>query len=531
MRETTRQPPRAGGGRRRQPHKRGAAPVPAWAEQRRRRRDTASGFDGFVWAWNNHQGRGTPALHTEMATWLQQAWDGGRRRLLLLVFRDAGKSTLVGLFCAWLLSRDANLRILVLSAEGALAAKMTRNVRRVIELHPMTRHLLPERREQWASDQITVRRGLNHRDPSLLARGIGANITGSRADVVVCDDVEVPNTTGTPDKRASLRERLREMGFVLVPGGAQLYVGTPHSYYSIYADEPRAEAGEDAPFLDGFDRLTLPLLDAEGRSRWPERFTPEAVERLRAESGPARFRSQMLLLPTHAHEVRLDPDRLVRYAGEIELSRANGAPRLAIEGRRMAGAACFWDPAFGRPGGRGDASVVACVFTDEAGGYWLHAIEYLRFDPARVAEADPATQLCRGVADFLARYEQPAVTVETNGLGRFLPGLLRRELKARGVAAAVGEHVSTRAKEQRILDALDPLLAAGALRAHARVWDTPFVREMREWLPGGRGADDGLDAVSGCILAQPVRLGGGPAPVARRSDWRGGAAYKALTEP
>ena len=53
----------------------------------------------------------------------------------------------------------------------------------------------------------------------------------------------------------------------------------------------------------------------------------------------------------------------------------------------------------------------------------------------------------------------------------------------------------------------DPLLAAGALRAHASVWQTPFVREMREWLPGGRGEDDGLDAVSGCILGQPVRLG------------------------
>ena len=41
--------------------------------------------------------------------------------------------------------------------------------------------------------------------------------------------------------------------------------------------------------------------------------------------------------------------------------------------------------------------------------------------------------------------------------------------------------------------------------------------------PGGRGRDDGLDAVAGCLLGEPVRLpravaGGAPA----RPDWRFG---------
>ena len=61
---------------------------------------------------------------------------------------------------------------------------------------------------------------------------------------MICDDVEVPNTAGTQHKRLELRERLREASFVLVPDGTQLYIGTPHSYYSIYADEARPELGE-----------------------------------------------------------------------------------------------------------------------------------------------------------------------------------------------------------------------------------------------------------------------------------------------
>ncbi len=88
--------------------------------------------------------------------------------------------------------------------------------------------------------------------------------------------------------------------------------------------------------------------------------------------------------------------------------------------------------------------------------------------------------------------------------------------------------MSVTAKDTRILNAFDPLLAAGALRAHASVWETPFIREMREWLPGGRGRDDGLDAVSGCILAQPVRLGPSrPAPP--RRDWRHTGQWRAQT--
>ena len=209
-----------------------ASPSRRW-----RRHRPPIGFRQFVWLWNRCQGQTTPPLHVEIAEWLERCWREDDRRLVLLVFRSAGKSTLVGIFCAWLLLNDADLRILVLAAEHDLARKMVRNVKRIIERHPATRHLVPRRAEQWASDQFTVRRRLTRRDPSLLARGIGANITGSRADIVICDDVEVPNTCATALRREELRSRLHEISYVLVPGGLQLYVGTPHSYDSIYAEE------------------------------------------------------------------------------------------------------------------------------------------------------------------------------------------------------------------------------------------------------------------------------------------------------
>ena len=193
---------------------------------------------------------------------------------------------------------------------------------------------------------------------------------------------------------------------------------------------------------------------------------------------------------------------------------------LSIGGRRMVSATAWWDPAYGSPGA-GDASVVAAVFVDAEGAYWLHGIRYLSHDPAQLQETDEATQLCRQVAAFAAEMRLPAIVIETNGLGRFLPALLRRELGAAGVACAVVERFSHASKEQRILDAFDPLLAAGALHAHASVWSTPFIEEMREWRPARRCRDDGLDAVSGCLLAEPVRLRRfAPGP---RREWRPGS--------
>jgi len=41
---------------------------------------------------------------------------------------------------------------------------------------------------------------------------------------------------------------------VLTPDDTQLYIGTPHSYYSIYADEAREELAEAQPFLASFAR-------------------------------------------------------------------------------------------------------------------------------------------------------------------------------------------------------------------------------------------------------------------------------------
>jgi predicted phage terminase large subunit-like protein len=486
-------------------------------------------FPEFIWIWNRTQNMTTPAVHLRMARWLFERWESGDRKLVLLAFRSSGKSTLVGLFCAWLLLRDADLRIVVIAGDFALAKKMVRNVRRLIERHPLTTGLKPTRADLWAADQFTIPRRLELRDPSMLAKGVSANITGLRADAIVFDDVEVPNTTDTAAKRESLRERLREAEYLLSPDGLKLYIGTPHCYYSIYSKEPRIELGEPRAFLDGFHRLELPILNELGESAWPERFSQERIQDILAATGPAKFQSQMLLRARPPADCRLDPERLRVYHDELIYREGNRTASLTLGDKRLVSASCWWDPAYGAPGG-GDANAVAAVFTDEGGCYWLHRLEYITHDPALLEVVDEATQLCRRVAALVRELHLPAVVVETNGIGRFLVGLLRQQIARAGLRCAVLEHASRANKDLRILEAFDAVLAAGRLFVHESVWSSAFIQEMREWKPGSaRCQDDGLDAVSGCLLSEPVRLprlAQQPTPGSGRHSWRGGGSFR-----
>jgi hypothetical protein len=465
----------------------------------------------FAWIWNRRARLGTPALHRRVLRWLEEAQATGDPRLLLMAFRGAGKSTLIGLFCAWTLYRRPDTRILVLAADHALATRMVATVRRILARHPLCGALLPEHGEgSWAADRFTVARGAVLRDASMLAAGISGNITGARAEMIICDDVEVAGNCDTPAKREELRERLGEAEFVLTPGGTMLYVGTPHCAESLYAE------GDEA-FLAGYRRLVVPLLDAEGRSAWPERFGEDAVAKLRQRVGPLAFRRQMMLEPVAEEAARLDPALIARYRAEPEYREANGRGVLTLMGTRLVSGGGWWDPALGRPG-RGDSSVVAATYADAEGRHYLHRLLYVTQDPG--AAEDAATQQCRAVAALARDLMLPVLRVETNGIGGFLPGLLRQELSRIGHACAVREMSSRVPKVNRILGALDPVLAARRLSAHESIFRTRFPAEMTAWRPEASSGDDALDAVAGCLLSEPVRLPLLP-PRAGPPGWRG----------
>lgn len=459
-------------------------------------------FVTFIDLWNNEQQYDTPLIHQKMAKWLQAAWEKGEKRLLMMAFRASGKSTIVGLFAAWLLNQDQDLRILVLAADASLSRKMVRDVRRIIEQHPSTLHLVPQKIDQWASNRFTISRPRQLRDPSMLGMGVTSNITGSRADVIIYDDVEVPNTCNTVEKRDALRTRLIESNFILVPDGTQIYVGTPHSYFSIYAKMPRTEINEKEPFLDGFKRFFLPVLNKLKESVWPERFSKSYIDQLKKQSGPTKFLSQMMLEPVSVFESRLDKNLLKFYQDDLIYKEVNKSTVLSISDRKVISCSVWWDPAFGSA--KGDNSVLATIFTDETGLHYIHHIEYINIENISL---DEATAQCKIVSRLIRQFYCPSVTIETNGIGNFLPNILRQELAKKNIACAVIGTSTNKPKNDRILEAFDAQLAAQNIYVHESVRKTPFLREMIEWNPASKNnKDDGLDAVAGALNQEPVRI-------------------------
>lgn len=462
-------------------------------------------FPIFATMWNQLQGLKTPRVHYKIILWLEACWEQENKRMLLMAFRSCGKSTMVGLFCAWLIFRNPDIRILVLAADTNLAKKMVRNVKRIIERHPLTAHLKPNKPDQWASEYFTVRRKTELRDPSMLARGITSNITGLRADLIICDDVEVPNTCDTAEKRKDLRVRLSEMEYVLVSGGAKLFVGTPHTYHSIYNDKPQIELGEQDEFLYDYKRLRIPIYNLNQEIAWPEKYSRHDIKMMKKQTGPAKFKSQMLLEPVNIQECRLDSKNLHIYEDNIDYSEAGHQPVLKIGDQKMISASAWWDPSFGAS--HSDGSVLACLFVDEEGHFYLHNLTMITKDWDGAGDDDPASIQCRKVSQILAQNYMPNVNIETNGIGKFLPAILKNELAKIGHRCAVQEITSRTNKDQRILEAFDVVLAARLLHVHKSVLQTPFITEMQEWHPGkSKGHDDTLDAVAGAINQEPVRI-------------------------
>lgn len=494
---------------------------------------TMVAFPLFCALWYVVAGYPFPRHQQRLAKFLETAWQDNKKQLLIMAFRAAGKSTLVGLFCAWLLYHNNNWRILVLSAEQSLATKMVRVVKQLIERHPLLKGLKPDRPEQWASDEFTIARDQLLRDPSMVARGLYANITGFRADIIICDDVEVPSNSDSADKRRALRRRLAEIDFVLAQpvitkptsdhettqdtnnqhnkGGMQIYIGTPHARDSIYNTTPGG-------FLSGFYPFILPLLDQQGQSAWPEKFSPAVIEKLRTRQGIRQFARQMMLRQDDEERQLIDSNLIREYDANLSHHESNGISQFFLLGQWLpsgaalktpiAGIGCFWDPAFGAPDKKGDGSVVAVVMKDSAGHYYIQTVCYLT-TPHHI---NPAQEQIERVLVLVAQYGIQRITVENNGLGQFLPGLLRAEIKKRRWLVAVQEATARGSKAGRIFAVFDSLLAAGALHAHRSLRQTKFYDEMADFRltsdSSSNRHDDGLDAVAGCLQQPFHRLHG-----------------------
>ena len=258
------------------------------------------------------------------------------------------------------------------------------------------------------------------------------------------------------------------------------------------------------PFLSGYKLLKIPIIDAVGNPAWPELFPLPKINQMRQTVGARHFSAQMMLEFISPERARLDPGGLKFYDYEFE-------PRNAKLGEHLiTGCILYWDPSSGRRNRDGSACVLL-YRDDKARNIFIHDILYLTVSDS---EQYPLSNQCNQVLDFMCTRGLHRITVETNGIGGGLPEIMRDCATRRGVSIYVNRVSNTRAKSDRILDAIEPALTTGHLFAHIRVQRTPLMAEMLGWSPVAHGIhDDGLDAVAGAIAHPAVTvhpLGGTP---------------------
>jgi predicted phage terminase large subunit-like protein len=243
--------------------------------------------------------RGVPVQQAKVHRELQEHLTKHRRALVEMP-RDHGKSFQVCCRVLWELGREPGLRVKIVCATHAVAAERSRFIMDTVVLNPLVRKALPNLRagKPWTVKALTLKRAAQTIGPSVAAFGVGAGSTGTRADLLVCDDIVDVRSLHSRTQRDRVADYFtNNLMNLLEPDGRFWGLCTPWHSDDINARLKKTKA---------YPLFTRPI-DADFTPVWPERW-PEAALRARlAEIGTASFARGYRLVPISEEETPIRP--------------------------------------------------------------------------------------------------------------------------------------------------------------------------------------------------------------------------------
>ncbi len=144
-------------------------------------------------------------FHEPLARKLQKALDEPGSNILIQLFREARKTNLLIAFIAWLITRDPNIRVQIISLNQDRAKKIAAGIRRIFArgsvAYAKYQAIYPEmvidgRKELSQAQQFThPNRTAAYLDPTVFSTHLGGG-TGGRCDVQIFDDAWDRQTLG-----------------------------------------------------------------------------------------------------------------------------------------------------------------------------------------------------------------------------------------------------------------------------------------------------------------------------------------------
>lgn len=285
-------------------------------------------------------------------------------RFIIEGFRGVAKSFITCAYAVWTLWRDPQKKVEIVSASKDRADANAIFIKRIIYTLPFLAHLKarPDQRDQ--QNLFDVGPAVPDISPSIKSVGISGQLTGSRADLLIADDVEVANNSGTQTQRDKLNEAVKEFDAIIKPKGQIVYLGTPQNEMSLYNELQQRgykcriwtvlypESLSEREFYG--DRLAKIIADKydnnpelyTGKPTDPRRFDEEEIYKRRLSYGKAGFALQFMLntnlsdqekYPLKVQDLMianlsLDEANLKWYWSNDRQLRINDLPCVALKG-------------------------------------------------------------------------------------------------------------------------------------------------------------------------------------------------------
>ena len=426
----------------------------------------------------------------------------GPKRLQIQAFRGVGKSWITGAFVLWTLFNDPERKIMIISASKERADNMSIFLQKLIIETPWLNHLQPnDDGGRWSRISFDVKCS-PHQAPSVKSVGITGQLTGSRADLMILDDIEVPGNSMTELMREKLLQLCTEAESILTPKDDSriMYLGTPQTVFTVYR---KLAERNYRPFVwparypkdsENYEGLLAPALQEDiegGAPKWtvtdPDRFDDEDLIEREAAMGRSNFMLQFMLdtslsdaekfplkcadlivtsvNPTEAPDHIVwcsDPANVIKDLPTVGLPGDYFYSPMSISGE--------WNPYTETicsvdPSGRGSDETAAAYISQHNGFLYLHDMRAYR---------DGYSD--RTLLDILKGCKKYGVTkllIETNFGDGVIGELFKKHLQTTKMNIDVEEVRANVRKEDRIIDALEPVMNQHRLVVDRKIieWD------------------------------------------------------------
>lgn len=445
-------------------------------------RKLRSDFKVFLWYIHKYLGLPDPTpLQYDIADFLQH----GPKRSVIEAFRGVGKSHITAAYVVWRLLKDPEVKIMVVSASKERADAFSTFTQRLIWEMEGLEYLRPRPEQRQSKISFDVGPATASQSPSVKSVGITGQLTGSRADLIIADDVEVLNNAFTQSARDKLSEAVKEFDAILkpLPTSRVVFLGTPQTEDSLYTKLP--ERGyevriwparyPDEKLMEAYGDTLAPYIVKlglkAGQPTDPLRFDDADLIEREASYGKAGFAMQFMLstqlsdlerFPLKVKDLivmPLDHDTapLKLTWGPLEDRQYKELPTVAMRGDKFyppmsvgditseyTGAVLAIDPS-----GRGADETGYAVVKMINGYLYVPAAGGLEggYDPDTLVE----------LAHIAKKHKVNAVVVESNfGDGMFTK--LIEPVFAKIHPVTIEEVRHSTQKERRIIDTLEPVM-------------------------------------------------------------------------